>query len=138
MSNRIEKSNFKLIESELYCYLETKKELEQLEEEILEGSAFQEVCVQSSALGDTTANKAVKLISSKAIMECERRIKAIDKTLFILQQDETKLRLLQMKYFERRFSDIGIQQELHISRETFYRWRKEIIKLVGQYLGWRV
>jgi len=138
MSNRIEKSNFKLIESELYCYNETKKELEQLEEEILEGSTYQEVCVQSSTLGDTTANKAVKLISSKAIMECERRIKAIDKALFILQQDETKLRLLQMKYFERRFSDIGIQQELHISRETFYRWRKEIIKLVGEYLGWRV
>lgn len=138
MSNRIEKSNFKLIESELYCYNETKKELEQLEEEIIEGSAFQEVCVQSGTTGDTTANKAVKLISSKAIIECERRIKAIDKTLLILQQNETKLRLLQMKYFERRYTDIGIQNELHISDRTFYRWRKEIIKLVGNYLGWRV
>jgi len=138
MSNRIEKSNFKLIESELYCYNETKKELEQLEEEILEGSTFQEVCVQSGTTGDTTANKAVKLISSKAIMECERRIKAIDKTLFILQQNETKLRMLQMKYFERRYTDTGIMNELHIGNNAFYRWRREIVKLVGEYLGWRV
>jgi len=138
MSNRIEKANFKLIESELYCYNETKKELEQLEEEILEGSAFQEVCVQSGTTGDTTANKAVKLISSKAIIECERRIRAINKTLLILQQDETKMRMLQMKYFERKYTDVGIMNELHISNNTFYRWRREIVKLVGEYLGWRV
>ncbi|MDW5300743.1 MAG: hypothetical protein SA378_11515 [Sedimentibacter sp.] len=136
--NKIEHSNFKLIEAELYGYNDTKKELELMEEEILEGSAFQEVCVQSGTTGDTTANKAIKMISSKAILECERRIKAIEKTLVILQQDETKLRMLQMKYFERKFTDTGIMNELHIGNNTFYRWRREIVKLVGSYLGWRV
>jgi RinA family phage transcriptional activator len=133
----IEQANFKAIEAELYGYFDTKKDLELMEEEILESSPFQEVSVQSG-IGDTTANKAIKLISSKEILEVRRRINAIEKALFILQQNEYKLRLLQMKYFERKFSDIGIQQELNISRETFYRWRRDIIKLVGSYLGWRV
>ena len=134
----IERANFKAIEAELYGYLDTKKEIELMEEEILEGSPFQEVAVQSGTTGDSTASKAIKLVSSKELLEVRRRVNAIEKTLVILQQDEYKLRLLQMKYFERKFSDIGIQQELHISRETFYRWRREIIKLVGSYLGWRV
>lgn len=136
-SNRIEKANFRAIEAELYGYSDTKQELEHLEDEILEGSAFQEVAVQTGN-GDLTANKAIKLASSKELLEIRRRINAIDKALSILQQDTLKLRLLQMKYFERRYSDIGIMNELHISDRTFYRWRKEIIQLVGSYLGWRV
>ena len=134
----IERANFKAIEAELYGYFDTKRELELMEEEILEGSPFQEVAIQAGTTGDTTANKAIKLVSSKELLEVRKRINAIEKVLVILQHDEYKLRLLQMKYFERKFSDIGIQQELHISRETFYRWRREIIKLVGSYLGWRV
>lgn len=133
----IEQANFKAIEAELYGYFDTKKELELMEEEILEGSSFQEVAVQCGN-GDTTANKAIKLSSSKELLEVRRRLNAIDKAMFILQRDETKLRMLQMKYFERKFTDIGIMQELHIGNNTFYRWRREIVKLVGSYLGWRV
>ena len=33
----IERANFKAIEAELYGYLDTKKEIELMEEEILEG-----------------------------------------------------------------------------------------------------
>lgn len=134
----IEKANFRAIEAELYGYLDTKRELELMEEEILEGSPFQEVAVQSGTTGDTTANKAIKLVSSKELLEVRRRINAIEKTLVVLQQNETKLRLLQMKYFERKFTDQGIMMELHIGNNTFYRWRREIVRLVGSYLGWRV
>ena len=28
--------------------------------------------------------------------------------------------------------------KLCISNNTFYRWRREIVKLVGSYLGWSV
>ena len=134
----IERANFKAIEAELYGYLDTKKEIELMEEEILEGSPFQEVAVQSGTTGDTTANKAIKLASSKELLEVRRRINAIERALLILQQNETKLRLLQMKYFERKYTDQGIMMELCISDRTFYRWRKEIVQLIGSYLGWRV
>ena len=133
----IERANFKAIEAELYGYLDTKKEIELMEEEILEGSSFQEVAVQSGN-GDTTANKAIKLVSSKELLEVRRRVNAIERALFILQQNETKLDLLRMKYFERKYTDQGIMMELCISDRTFYRWRREIVQLIGSYLGWRV
>ncbi len=134
---KIEQANFKAIEAELYGYYETKKELEQLEEEILEGSPFQEVAVQCGN-GDSTASKAIRLLSSRELLEIRRRINAIEKAIVILQEDNTKLRLLKMKYFERKYTDIGIMNELHISNRTFYRWRNEVIQLIGSYLGWKI
>ena len=133
----IERANFKAIEAELYGYLDTKKEIELMEEEILEGSPFQEVAVQCGN-GDTTANKAIKLVSSKELLEVRRRVNAIERALLILQQNETKLELMRMKYFERKYTDQGIMMQLCISDRTFYRWRKEIVQLIGSYLGWRV
>lgn len=134
----IEKSNFKLIEAELYGYEDTKRELELMEEEIIEGSPYQEVAVQSGTTGDSTASKAMKLTSSRELLEIRRRINAIDKAIDVLQQDGAKYKLLKMKYFERKYTDIGIMNELHIGNNTFYRWRREIVKLVGSYLGWRI
>lgn len=140
MKNRIEKSNFKTIESELYCYHESKKYLEELREEIIESSAAQEigVAVQSGTTGDTTGNKAVKLASSREILEVKRRLRAIEKVLGLLENNERKLKLVQMKYFERRYTDIGISMELDISERTFYNWRKEIIRLIAEQLGWKL
>lgn len=139
MKNKIEHSNFKMIEAELYCYQESKKELELMEEEILESTAYQEVAVQSGTTGDTTANKALKLVSSREILEVKRRLGAIEKAINILKcGDEKKLKLLEMKYFERRYTDQGIANELFIDRATFYRWRNEIISLIATYLGCRV
>lgn len=134
----IEQANFKAIEAELYGYLDTKKELELLEEEILEGTGFQEVVVQSGTTGDTTASKAIRLLSSRELLEIRKRINAIEKAMAILQEDTTKLRLLQMKYLERKYTDQGIMEKLHISNRTFYRWRNEIIQLISSYLGWKV
>lgn len=146
--NKIEQLNFKTIEAELYGYHDTKRELELMEEEILEGTVYQEVAVQTGTTADTTANKAVKLLSSKAILEVRRRIGAIDKAMDILRSQRTevkpekeykdKLRLLEMKYFERKFTDKGIMAELNIEKTTFYNWKKEIVSLVSLYLGWKI
>jgi RinA family phage transcriptional activator len=135
---KIEHANFKAIEAELYGYQDTKKDLELIEEDIIESSPFQEVSVQSGTSGDSTANKAIKLSSSKELLEVRRRVNAIERALEILQKDQIKLRLLQMKYFERKYTDSGIMNELHIGNNTFYRWRREIVKLVGSILGWKI
>ena len=139
MRNKIEQSNFKMIESELYYYQETKTELRILQEEILEEGAFQEVAVQSGKTGDSTANKAIKLMTGREILEIRKRLNAIEKTIDILKcGDEKKLKLLEMKYFERKYTDEGIANKLFIDRATFYRWRKEIILLIANYLGYKI
>jgi len=133
--NRIEKSNVRLIEAELYTYNETKDELELLEDDIIDSTPFIETAVQSE-LSDSTASKAIKLSSSKELIEIRRRINAIEKALSILPEE--KMKLVRLKYFERKLTDIGIINELHVGSKTYYRWKKEIIELIGSYLGWRV
>lgn len=139
MKGRIEKSNIKMIEAELYCYYESKKQLELLREEIIESTPSQEISVKSSP-GDPTQTKAIKLVNNREIIEMERRLKAIDKAIEILKtnNESRKYELLKMKYFERRYTDVGICMELGISERTFYRWRREIIELIANFLGCRV
>lgn len=136
--NRIEKQNYKTIEAELYCYKATLRELAQMRADIINSSPSQEVSVQSSSLGDTTANKAIKLSSSLEIIEVERRIKAIEEAIKIIEKDPIKMELLRLKYFESKYTDIGIMECIGISQRTFYRYKTEIIKIVGLKLGWRV
>ncbi len=135
----IKRANFKMIEAELYCYHESKKQLELLREEIIESTPSQEISVKSSP-GDPTQTKAIKLVNNREIIEMERRLKAIDKAIEILKtnNESRKYELLKMKYFERRYTDVGICMELGISERSFYRWRREIIELIANFLGCRV
>ena len=132
----IKRANFKMIEAELYCYEESKRQLELLREEIIESTPTQEVNVKTGP-GDPTQTKAIKLVNSREIIEMERRLKAIDKAIEILKtsNEPRKYELLHMKYFERRYTDVGICMELGISERTFYRWRREIIELIANFLG---
>jgi len=137
-ANNRERANFRLIECELYNYHESKKELALMREEIIEGSTYQEVSVQASP-GNVTQSKVFKLNSAE-IMEVTRRINAIEKAIEILRcgAEPRKLRLLEMKYFERNLTDRGIWQALFIEQATYYRWRKEIIKLIADRLGYKI
>ena len=135
----IKRANFRMIEAELYCYHESKKQLELLREEIIESTPTQEVSVKSGP-GDITQSKAIKLVNNREIIEMERRIKAIDKAIEVLKtsSEPRKYELMKMKYFEWKYTDIGISMELSISERTFYRWRREIIELIANFLGCRV
>lgn len=128
---RINKAVFRYIEFELYNYEQTKKDLELEKEQILEGSPCQEVAVQSS-LGDSTASKAIKLTTSASIIKNERVIKSIDKAISILGDKHAKL-------FELKYIDCRPPKEvwllLGISDMTYYRYRRELIAMVGQIMG---
>ena len=135
----IKRANFKMIEAELYCYEESKRQLEFLREDIIESTPSHEINVKTGP-GDPTQTKVIKLVNSREIIEMERRLKAIDKAIEILKtsNEPRKYELLRMKYFERRYTDVGICMELGISERTFYRWRREIIELIANFLGCRV
>lgn len=135
---QLKRTNFKLIELELYCYHENKEELEHVRESIIEGSSQGEGEIRGSHIGDTTGSKAIKLVSSKELLELERRSRAIEESINIIKQDPHKYELLKMKYFDKKYTDRWIWRELNISDRTFYRWRRELIELIGSRLGWRV
>lgn len=134
-----EKVNIRMIECELYNYEISKKEIQEFENDIIEGRNVYEVAVQTGH-GNSTQSKALQLISSYSIREMERRVDAIEYAINVLEScpEPRKLELLKMKYFERKYIDRGIWQELNIEQATFYRWRKEIIRLIADRLGYKV
>lgn len=128
---KISTSIFRYIEHELYNYEETIKELKNCRESIIEGTQVSDVAVQSG-LGDSTASKAVKLVTSNYILQMERVIKAIDKSLSLLADSHREL--FRLKYIE-CLSLKEVYLEMNISKRSYYRIRRELIKTVGQQLG---
>ena len=128
---KISKSIFRYIEHELYNYEQTKKDLALYREQILEGTAYPEVSVQSGP-GDVTQSKAIKLTSSAFVVQAERVISSVDKALTILGDKHREL--FRLKY-QTGVSWPNITLDMGISDRTYYRIRRELVTTVGQQLG---
>lgn len=131
-----QQQNFRLIESELYFYKDTLKKLKEMEADIIESSGFSETGIRSG-ISNPTGNKAERLLTSLEYLETKRRIEAIEHAIkvFDLCHEPAKLKLIEMKYFERRYTDEGIINEINIHRATFYKWKREFIELIANKLG---
>jgi len=116
---KIDKSIFRYIEHELYSYDETKRELARYREDVLEGTHFPEVSVRSNP-GNPTAQKAIKFTSSVFVVQAEKVISAIERSLAKYQKG--------LPWQE-------VCLEMNISDRTYFRWRRELVMTVGQQLG---
>jgi len=124
------------IESELRNYEHSKKDLEDIKEDILEGgSAGDNMGIRGSGPSDTTGSKALRLITNKRVKKLEETIRAID--VVVGELDEEKYRLVELKYWQRPrlLSDMGIAQQLNISRPTLYRWIDGILLAIAVEIG---
>lgn len=128
---RINKSIFRYIEHELYNYEQTKKDLALYREKILEGTPKPEVSAQSGP-SDVTQNKAIKLTSSAFVVQAERIVDAVEKSLTILGDRHKEL--FRLKY-QMGVSWPNITIDMGISDRTYYRLRRELVVTVGQQLG---
>ena len=138
MEHKIRKDYYKFIESELYNYKHMVEELKEIQDDIISSSpAASGERVQSSSLSDETASKAVRLISSARLKRLDETVRAIDVGIKILKTcpEPGKYKLLEMKYFDCQYTDIRIAKELNISRETYFRWKRQIISLMAMHLG---
>lgn len=127
---------FRFVESELSDYPETKSKLEDLRADIIGRSPMPDEGSYINGrnnVGRPTEKSAVMLITNKRLEQMERTVKAIEKTMKTLDKDRQKL--VEMRYFEKRFAPTGIAEELHISERTYYNWRDEVIKLIAIEMG---
>lgn len=130
------KVNYKFVESELYNYHRNKITLQELEDEIINGSPAMGERVQSSTIGNTTESKALRLYSSPERFMLRRGTDAVEQAVKIVKCNAPeKYTLVEMKYFKGEYTDKKIALELNISIETYYRWKKDFIKLVGSFMG---
>jgi RinA family phage transcriptional activator len=136
-------ANRRVIEAELRNFHQTKRELELLREEIIEsgyGICYDSMKVSGGTLCKPTESKAMMLLTSTVIRESERRVRAISELIDVLRADEdpTKLRFIELKYFERRYTDYGLAQQLNIGIATLYRWQNHAVHFIAERLGYIV
>lgn len=126
----------KIIEFNLYTFLQDKKELAEEEEDIYTGSTNGSEKVQS-AISDPTQNRAINLVTNRRLLRLRQKVKDTEEAINYIRMlpEKNMFRLMELKYFQNKLTDQGIIQELCISKRTYYRWKREILKIVGRYTG---
>lgn len=133
------RANYRVVEAELYAYKDSLMELVEWKNGIYERGGTPDLAIRSTGHGDTTFSKVCSLMSDKHHVEQERRIKAIQNVMELLKEKYPEmLRLLELLYFVEGNTIISVSRKLNISESTLFRWRKALIKLIADELGWRV
>lgn len=137
---KIKTGTFKHVESELYAYHETRKEIVRLKNEILYGTASDDENVgggKSNLPGDPTGRTAMLMVTHRKIEQLERIADAIESIIDRLPQQKKKL--VQLRYWARpqTLTWDGVAKEIPVHRATAIRWRDEIIYAVAEKIGWR-
>ncbi|MEV2356652.1 transcriptional regulator [Paenibacillus larvae] len=142
MSNqtKLRRGTFQHIESELYSYHETRKEIIRLKNEILYGSTPADENVgggRSNLPSDPTGEIAVLLTSHKKLEQLERIVNAIESVVEGLP--EKKKEMIKLRYWTRSqtLTWEGVAQRIEKDRTTAIRWRNEIIREIANRIGWR-
>lgn len=134
IKEKLSGGTFKHIEGEIYDYHESKRELDQLREDIL----FSPSGVKNAAyVKDPTGEKAVNMIIHRRISHLEKVTEAIYSVYEKLP--ERKKRLVHFLYWNRpqQYTWEGIAQQLYISKRQAQRWRKTFVEDIAKRLGWR-
>lgn len=132
---------FRHVERELYCYQETKKELERAREEIIErglGEIDDRTRVQiPSEWASVTENKATALLLHKGIRHMTDVVEAIEAALEKL--DAPQKRMVALRYWEKPgapWKEIAEHPDVSADESTCRRWRGKIVEMIALRLGW--
>lgn len=131
-------STFKHIEAEIALFHETEKEIEKRRDEIMYPTMSEELVGGKSNLpSDTVGNLATRLVMDRRLSELERVRNSIQSVYDSLE--EKPKQMLEMRYWSKNNSKTweGIAMEIEVGRMTVFRWRNEIVKAVGDKLGWK-
>lgn len=141
---KLKKSVFKHVESELFAYHETIKEIHKLRTDILHGDHHnerEEISIVKGANsvrepGDPTGIAVASLVTNKRLLRLEEIVNAIDKVYKKLPEE--KQRLVQVTYWTKpqTLTWQGIADALCVNRATAIRWRNTIVLEIAKELGW--
>ncbi|MFJ8247105.1 transcriptional regulator [Peribacillus asahii] len=139
-TTKLKKATFKYIESELYSYHDTLKEIQFLRNNIMFTKENDDENVgggRSSLLSSPTEQIGVRLATHKKLNNLEEIAEAIEKVYNVVNDDYKKL--IRLKYWTKPQTKTweGIAAELHISRRQAFNWRDQIVQAVAEVLGWR-
>jgi RinA family phage transcriptional activator len=126
---------FKFIEAELFAYDQTKRELAELEADIIEAAPLKEAAGGHSGISDPTARKAGKLITSPEITALSKRIQYIESALLILGEGHREV--FDLRY-RKGMKWQMVQMEMNVSQSVYFDLRRELVRSVAAKYGYRV
>ena len=129
---RLNKAYWRYIENELYNYDDTKQNILNLREDIIDHTPTRETVPGKGYVSDPTEKKAVNLVSSKAIKRMTNVVNAIDRALARLTDNHRAL--FELKY-RQALPWQQVCRELPTSERSYFRMRRELILMVAVELG---
>lgn len=129
---------FKHVESELYRFHETHREIQRIRNEILFSSPSRDDNVGGSRgnlPGDPVGRKAI-LLTHRKLEQMERIVEAI-RDVYDQLPDEKK-KLIRLRYWVKPQTRTwaGIAQELKCGERTARYWRDQIVYAIAERIGW--
>jgi RinA family phage transcriptional activator len=128
-----EKRVLNYVEAEIYAYPWMEQEIKQLRADIVEAGPDPTAVPLDNRSSNTTESKAMRLITSVRLKKLSDSYEAISGVLANL--DQPHHRLVELKYWDRQYSDYGIAHQLHVSVRTFYNWKDAILREVAARMG---
>lgn len=129
---------FEYIEAELFDYRQTRQAIEELRLDIIEEGHRLDLLFFDSApltnkITNPTLNKTIQLLTNKRINKMVETVMAIERVYH--RAPAEKQRLIQLKYWDGRYSNHGVAEKLNVSLATYYRWRRDIVLAVAIEMG---
>lgn len=130
---RLRKSTFRYIEQEIYDYHKTKREFEQLVQDIIFKSPEKHE-IRGTDISDPTSSSALLLYDHKLRSRISGVLSTIDHAFHDLPHNQ--LAVLQDKYWKRSYLTWTTIAELHfVERRTLYNWRTALVVEIAKSLG---
>ena len=117
---------------ELYDYKSNKKKLLEIQENIINASAYSDGQPRGNQTSDTTARKAEKLITSKSVLIVTNKINNIERALERLSEEDQEL--VDIIFFKKR-NQAQAETQFGISYATYYGVRDKMIYLTAIEYG---
>lgn len=133
MTTRYERDVFRYVEAELYAYPWRKQEIERLRADIIDATPERLAAVGAEGVGDPTLSRVMRLLTSKRLERLVEHYEAITRVYERLEPE--KKRLVEMRYWQRELTDLGIYRRLHVSRRTYFYWRGQILLAIAREMG---
>jgi RinA family phage transcriptional activator len=140
VATKLKKATFKHIESELYSYHDTLREINNLRKDIMFTKENDDENIgggRNNMISSPTERIATRLATHKRLNNLEEVTHAIQKVYTGLPEDYQKL--VRLKYWTKPQLKTwdGIAEEIHVSRRTAFNMRDEVVYYIGEVMGWR-
>lgn len=137
---KLKKETFRYLESELFSYMDTLKEINSLRDGIIYNKGGEDENTgggRSSVPSDPTGQIATRLATHKQLNYLEGVTASISKVYEELP--DLHKNFIRLKYWTKpqNLTMVGIAEQLHINKDKAYDVRKEVIQLLALEMGYR-